>query len=384
MEYYQSTKNTVKDKVYLFVLKILSRENEISRRRLINTLKPYITTLGYLDSTVENAVSSAIASLSESGLVKILTFEQYVANGHLKKQQIANYASWLKYAGIITGHGHQNVGEYTKEEIEVFRKIGYYVSRGVSPIDAVKRSLKYVLGKDEVKKFEEWYGKHLSARRASTRLKRARLLEQQKPHTTTKTDWDIYTALYRDYLQRNEQQGKLEHVHNALLERLIEDFSKQYAFAQKYPFNLYFKLSNKDPTAEIRNKIVNLMTSMDVQKPFAAYEDAIFESLRESLCSLVSKLEFYLDEGFREAEKGIETLNLIQHRGKKGNFRRYLSIIRDRYQKYTKTRTLRETGQNFGWQTRERMSQLEAKALRLLGNQSTIQQLVHFEFWKIQ
>lgn len=398
VSYYRATESTAKIKpvksnfrkandIANLALAIIREEGEISKKGLIKKFDLHRSNLGYSNSTFDIVLGYAATSLSKQRLIEILTFEQYIANGHLTTQQIVNYSKWLRHAGIMKGHGHQNAGEYTKEELKVFRKIGDYKSQGVSIVDAIKSSLREVLGEDSVKKFGEWYEQrvreHLAAFRASRRLHITSLIKQQKPTLVTIRDLDIYTTLYDDSKYRRNPKGKLMHVHNTLLERLVKDFSNQYAFSRQYPFNLYFKLSEKDPKAEIKNKIDALMQSTPTQNEFLAYENAIFRSPRASLDDSKSKLEYYLEEGFREAEQSIEALASITHRGRKSNFRKYLEIVTARYNETNQKRTLEEIGQEMEvW--RETIRQLEAKGLALLRAQPAIQRLLSYGFWEIK
>lgn len=374
-------------------LTIIREHGEVSRRKLVGIIDAHKTDAWrYSSGTVEHAVNEAISSLSGQGLVEMLSFEQYVANGLLTKQQIANYATWLKYAGITIGHGHQNLGEYIREELQVFRRIGYYVSLypDLSKVDAIKNSIRDVFGGDKAKKFEEWYKQYLSekatSKKESTRLSRLKLIKIQLPPIVTIWDLDTYISFYNDVLYRSEPQGKLAHVHAALLERITVDFFRQNQFTRQYPSNLYFVLSEKDSKAETRKRIDALMQSTPTQNSFVDYKNIIFERLTESLSGLVSKLQTYLEEGFREGGKSIQAIDISKGSGtrlKPIAITRGLEIVRARYSA-DDVITLENIGQEKGGVTRERIRQLEAKGLEWLREQPSIQRLLSMEFSEIQ
>lgn len=379
----QGSYNGASDVAHL-VLEMLNHEGEIHRPQLMRMLKKEKLIHRIPDTRLSAALNEVMGKLTRQRVVEALTLEQYVAGGNLTAIQIHNYRMWLRYAGLAETHrGGEKQGCYSQDELSIFRKTGEYVAMSVPPLNALRQSVNDALGENKLQQFNEWYQrwKTESCKRAiQTRneIKPERILAGELSPRRIQ-HFDVCMTFYEDAEYRREPEGRLAHVHDAILEKLVRDYSRQYSFAKQYPLNLYFALPGTNPAQELRAGLDAKMQSAPPTKKFMDYETAIFGGVQDSLGKLIPRLKEYLEKGFDESNAYIAGLaGLKQQR----HSIQGLEIVEARYKNRGKTIPSQNIAheKNKIWKVRG----WESRGIRLLIKQHSIQELLSMRFWEIQ
>jgi len=374
-------------------LKVIRERGSITRpqfMRLYYQFRELDPTYTYANSTISGAWTRVSRVMEQQGLIEIIdeTLSQYLTGGRLTNNQILNCETLLTNSGIFKKHGKNNKGLYSREEEEVFGKIGKYVSDGIGSVEAIRLAVNDVLGEEKTAQFNEWYknnSKEMAIREsASRREKRAGELREDTSRVRYITDYDTIMGFY---------DGEESKTHEVILDKLVQDYSKQYPEATKnYPFGLYFALSPNESEAVLRRKFNDLMQSTPTQARFAGYEGTVFGSVKESLEAISTRIVKYLDRGFEESVNQVRTLEdqiedlqePAKNRTKNeiDRMKHQLEIVRTLYKDSGTLRTLEEVGREYGV-TKERIRQLKDEGLNLLRRQPTIQELLSLDFLEI-
>ncbi len=206
----------------------------------------------------------------------------------LYEMQIMNCRTLLVSAGIFPPHKPYKDGQYSREELDVLKRIGRYHQKH-SYRGSIKLALKDVYGEDSLQsqKFTSWwrqYGKERNLQRNNRRrLKRDELLKRGLKPSQLLTPAD-----YNTIVQLRSQSPEL---HNEIiLKKLLKDFRPVYrSMLESYPLNLYSELFPSE--MNLRRDLARLMSDSRYAQTFDEYETNIFDAYRGLLNGIVKKAE---------------------------------------------------------------------------------------------